>query len=60
VDLNHPTLVGVPPEGLVFAATPAAVRDVAVQGGLVVRDGQHALAPASAEALAGLVKTLEA
>jgi hypothetical protein len=36
------------------------VRDVAVQGRLVVRDGQHALAAAAGEQFAGLVNVLEA
>jgi formimidoylglutamate deiminase len=45
VDLNHPSLVGASPAsllaGLVFGADKAAVRDVAVDGRLVVRDGLH-------------------
>jgi formimidoylglutamate deiminase len=43
VDLSHPSLAGVPPTSLAFAAHAAAVRDVAVQGRFIVRDGQHAL-----------------
>jgi formimidoylglutamate deiminase len=60
VDLSHPSLAGVPPESLAFAATVGMVRDVAVQGRFIVRDGQHPLAAASAEALAGLMRALEA
>jgi formimidoylglutamate deiminase len=60
VDLTHPTVVGVPLESLVFAATPGAVRDVAVQGRLIVREGQHALAAPSSEKFAALVNALAA
>ena len=45
VDLNHPSLVGASPSsllsGLVFGADKAAIRDVAVDGKLVVKDGHH-------------------
>jgi formimidoylglutamate deiminase len=58
VDLNHPSLAGVPPESLAFAATPAAVRDVAVQGRFIVRDGQHVLAEKSSAELSALIAAL--
>ncbi|WP_224364886.1 formimidoylglutamate deiminase [Hyalangium versicolor] len=45
VDLHHPSLVGASPSsllaGIVFGMDKAAVREVAVDGRLVVRDGQH-------------------
>lgn len=48
VDLSHPSLVGVAEEALlpavVFGAEKAAVREVAVQGQLIVREGHHPLA----------------
>lgn len=45
VDLSHPSLVGASPSsllaGLVFGSDKAAVRDVAVDGRLVVQEGRH-------------------
>jgi formimidoylglutamate deiminase len=45
VDLHHPSLVGASPSsllaGVVFGADKAAVREVVVDGKLVVRDGHH-------------------
>jgi len=47
VDLDHPSIVGNSPEDLlsilVFGLGPAAIRDVAVNGKLIVRDGKHEL-----------------
>jgi len=60
VDLGHPSLVGAPPNALiasvVFGAPATAVRDVAVQGRWVVRDGSHPLADESARAYAQLCR----
>ena len=60
VDLRHPALVGAPDNALlasvVFSAEAAAVRDVAVQGQWVVRDGHHALAEESARAYGTLCR----
>ena len=51
LDLGHPTLAGWRPATLltqaVFAATPGCVREVAVQGRLIVRDGHHPQAEAT-------------
>lgn len=45
VDLNDPSILGVDSESLeaqmVFALSKGAVRDVAVQGRLILEDGQH-------------------
>ena len=58
VDLGHPSLLGMPPDApvasVVFGAPAAAVRDVAVQGRWVVRDGRHRLAEESGRAYAAL------
>jgi formimidoylglutamate deiminase len=47
VDLDHPSIAGNSPEGLlsilVFGAEPSAIRDVAVNGKLIIRDGKHEL-----------------
>ncbi|MBI3181618.1 MAG: formimidoylglutamate deiminase [Myxococcales bacterium] len=47
VDLSHPSIAGAHGEALlpaiVFSAEKAAVREVAVQGRLVVREGRHPL-----------------
>ncbi|HXX30866.1 MAG TPA: formimidoylglutamate deiminase [Myxococcaceae bacterium] len=60
VDLDHPSLAGAPREALVasvvFGAPAAAIRDVAVQGRWVVRDGRHPLAEASGQAYAELCR----
>ncbi len=59
VDLSHPSVLGAPLEALlpslVFGADKAAVRDVAVQGSFIVRDGRH---PASAEISSAFVKLM--
>jgi len=60
VDLGHPSLVGAPANALlasvVFGAPATAVRDVAVQGRWVVRDGRHPLSDESARAYAELCR----
>jgi formimidoylglutamate deiminase len=47
VDLDHPSIAGNAPEDLlpmiVFGLTPSAIRDVAVNGRLIIRDGKHEL-----------------
>ncbi len=62
VDLNHPSLVGASPAsllaGLVFGADKAAVRDVAVEGRLVVRDGHHPRIEESGRAFHALARRL--
>lgn len=62
LDRDHPSLIGVPDEALpsavALAASSAAIRDVAVQGKLIVRDGQHPLADESARAFKALMRTL--
>jgi formimidoylglutamate deiminase len=62
VDLGHPSLQGAPADALVasvvFGAPAAAVRDVAVQGQWVVRDGRHPLAETSARAYAELCRRI--
>jgi formimidoylglutamate deiminase len=60
VDLGHPSLVGAPDKALlasvVFGAPATAVRDVAVQGRWVVREGRHPLLDESARAYAELCR----
>jgi formimidoylglutamate deiminase len=62
VDLEHPSLAGASRQSLVasvvFGAPAAAVRDVAVQGRWVVRDGRHPLAEASGQAYAQLCRRI--
>jgi formimidoylglutamate deiminase len=62
VDLNHPSLVGASPSsllaGMVFGADKAAVRDVAVDGRLVVRDGHHPSTEDSGRAFTALARRL--
>ncbi|MBZ4415279.1 formimidoylglutamate deiminase [Myxococcus sp. RHSTA-1-4] len=62
VDLNHPSLVGASPESLlaaiVLGSEKGAVREVAVAGRVVVRDGRHPLAEESGRAFQGLSRTL--
>jgi formimidoylglutamate deiminase len=62
VDLHHPSLLGASPEsllaGIVFGADKAAVREVAVAGRMVVRDGRHPLAEESGRAFHGLARSL--
>lgn len=62
VDLHHPSLTGASPESLlaaiVFGADKAAVREVAVAGRLVVKDGRHPLAEESGRTFHALSRTL--
>ncbi|WP_163869418.1 formimidoylglutamate deiminase [Myxococcus eversor] len=62
VDVGHPSLVGASPSSLlasiVLGADKAAVREVAVAGRLVVRDGRHPLAEESGRAFQALARTL--
>jgi formimidoylglutamate deiminase len=62
VDLNHPSLVGASPasllSGIVLGADKAAVREVAVDGRLVVREGQHPRAEESGRAFQSLARRL--
>lgn len=62
VDLNHPSLVGSSPasllSGLIFGADKAAVREVAVEGRLVVRDGHHPQTEESGRAFHALSRRL--
>jgi len=62
VDLNHPSLVGASPSsllaGLVFGADKAAIRDVAVDGKLVVKDGRHPATEESGRAFTALARRL--
>lgn len=62
VDLNHPSLVGASPSsllsGLVFGADKAAIRDVAVDGKLVVKDGHHPATEQSGRAFNALARRL--
>jgi formimidoylglutamate deiminase len=47
VDLDHPSIAGNSPEDLlsivVFGCMPSAIRDVSVNGRLIIRDGKHEL-----------------
>jgi formimidoylglutamate deiminase len=47
VDLDHPSIAGNSPDDLlsliVFGLAPAAIRDVAVRGRLIIHDGKHEL-----------------
>ncbi|MGQ0505031.1 MAG: formimidoylglutamate deiminase [Myxococcaceae bacterium] len=60
VDLRHPSLVGAARESLlanmVFGMERSAVREVAVQGQLIVQEGQHPLTQESGEAFSLLTK----
>jgi formimidoylglutamate deiminase len=60
VDMGHPSLQGAPANApvasVVFGAPASAVRDVAVQGRWVVRDGRHPLAESSARDYAELCR----
>lgn len=62
MDLHHPSLVGASPSsllaGVVFGADKAAVRDVAVDGRLVVRDGHHPAMEESGRAFHALARRL--
>jgi formimidoylglutamate deiminase len=62
VDVHHPSLTGASVESLlaaiVFGADKAAVREVAVAGRVVVRDGRHPLAEESGRAFHALSRSL--
>ena len=62
MDVCHPSLVGASASsllaGLVFGADKAAVREVAVDGRLVVRDGQHPRLEESVRAFNSLARRL--
>lgn len=62
VDVNHPSLVGASPasllSGVVFGAEKGAVREVAVAGRLVVREGQHPRAEETGRAFHALARRL--
>ena len=62
VDLNHPSLLGASPESLlssiVLGADKAAVRDVAVDGQLVMQGGHHPRAEESGRAFHALARRL--
>lgn len=63
LDLSHPTLLGVPREALVTAATlsasSSAIRDVAVAGRFIVEDGWHPLSEPTARGFEAVMKTLQ-
>jgi formimidoylglutamate deiminase len=60
VDLDHPSLVGVPADrllaGLVFAVERSAVREVAVAGRFIVEEGQHAQEEAAGHAFRAVAR----
>jgi formimidoylglutamate deiminase len=62
VGLEHPTLAGARLDALsahlAFGATPAAVRDVYVQGKRIVENGTHVLAEQSGREFSKLVESL--
>jgi len=62
VDLSHPSMAGAVPTNLlsfiVFAAEKGAIRDVAVNGELIVREGGHPLAERSTVEFAKLSRRL--
>ncbi len=62
VDVTHPSLVGASPasllSGVVFGAEKGAVREVAVAGRLVVREGQHPRAEETGRAFHALARRL--
>jgi formimidoylglutamate deiminase len=62
IDLTHPSMVGVPREALVSAAmmggASAAIRDVCVQGRLIVEGGRHAVAERTADAFRAVMAAL--
>jgi formimidoylglutamate deiminase len=62
VDLNHPSLVGASPasllSGIVLGADKSSVREVAVDGRLMVREGQHPRAEESGRAFHALARRL--
>ena len=62
VDLQHPSLLGADEATLlaavVFGAEKGAIRDVAVGGRFLVRDGYHPLAEKSAEQFQHVVRRI--
>jgi formimidoylglutamate deiminase len=62
VDLRHASILGAPEDRLlaavVFGAEKAAIREVAVQGRLIVEEGQHLLQQVSATAFAAVMREL--
>ena len=62
IDLTHPSMVGVPREALVSAAmmggSSAAIRDVCVQGRLIVEGGRHAVAERTADGFRAVMAAL--
>lgn len=62
IDLNHPSLLGVPPAaaltGAMLGASSAAIREVCVQGRLIVEDGRHPLEAEAAAAYQRVMATL--
>ncbi len=64
VDLASPALAGSSPSelltNLVFSASPAVIRDVAVHGRMVLTKGQHPLAPEIVEAFSRVQQRLGA
>jgi formimidoylglutamate deiminase len=62
VDLHHPLLAGAPSgallPALLFGADARVVRELAVDGNLIVRDGAHALAEESSRELAALSRRI--
>ncbi len=63
VDLSHPSMAGAVRTSLlpfiVFATEKGAIRDVAMNGELIVREGRHPLAERSIEQFAKLSRQLE-
>jgi formimidoylglutamate deiminase len=64
VDLSHPSMSGAVRSNLlsfvIFAAEKGAIRDVAVNGELIVREGKHPLAERSSVEFANLSRQLSA
>jgi formimidoylglutamate deiminase len=62
LDLAHPSIASVPTASLVtaamMAASSAAIRDVAVAGRLIVKDGVHPLFNTSVQAFAEVMRAL--
>jgi formimidoylglutamate deiminase len=61
LDLQHPALAGAPPSllaALALAAPSAAVREVCVAGRLIVREGRHPQADATASGFLDALRRL--
>ncbi len=62
IDLTHPSMVGVPRDALVSAAmtgaASAAIRDVCVQGKLIVENGRHAESERAADGFRAVMAAL--